>query len=129
MLLDHEINHIVMLTRPLQDPELSSECGTIHRWLSTQGSRHCRNCNNLDMRMGFWHEEMDPKSRQYTTLTVGPLGYYECKCMPFGLTNAPATFQRMMESCLGDLHLNCCLIYLDDVVVHSKMEEEHLISL
>ncbi len=83
----------------------------------------------LDMRMEFWHVEMDPKSRQYTAFTVGPLGFYECKCMPFGLTNAPATFQRMMESCLGYLHLNCCLIYLDDVVVYSKTEEEHLVSL
>ena len=49
------------------------------------------------MRMGFWHVEMDPKSRQYTAFTVGPLGFYECKHMPFALTNAPATFQRMMD--------------------------------
>ena len=46
--------------------------------------------------------------------------------MPFGLTNAPAKFQRLMENCLGDLHLNWCIIYLDDIIIYSKTPEEHL---
>ena len=49
--------------------------------------------------------------------------------MPFGLTNAPATFRRLMESCLSDLHLNWCIIYLDDVIVFSKTPEEHIARL
>ena len=43
-----------------------------------------------------------------------------------GLTNAPATFQRLMETCLDDLHLNWCIIYLDNVIIFSKLPEEHL---
>ena len=31
-----------------------------------------------------------------------------------------------MESCLGDMHLNWCIIYLDDLIVFSKTPEEHL---
>ena len=46
--------------------------------------------------------------------------------MPFGLTNAPATFQHLNENCLGDLHLNWCIIYLDDIIVYSKTPEEHI---
>ena len=49
--------------------------------------------------------------------------------MPFGATNAPATFQRLMESCLGDLNLNWCIIYLDDVVVFAPTVPEHLTRL
>ena len=46
--------------------------------------------------------------------------------MPFGLTNASATFQCLMESCLGEMHLKWCIIYLDDIIVFSKMPEEHI---
>ena len=46
--------------------------------------------------------------------------------MPFGLTNAPATFQRVMETCLGDLNLHWCIIYLDDIVIFSKDLASHL---
>ena len=44
----------------------------------------------------------------------------------FGLCNAPATFQRLMETCLGDMHLQWCIIYLDDIIVFSKTPEEHI---
>ena len=46
--------------------------------------------------------------------------------MPFGLTNAPATFQHLMETCLGEIHLKWCIIYLDDIIVFSKTPEEHI---
>ena len=46
--------------------------------------------------------------------------------MPFGLTNAPATFQHLMESCLGDYHLKYCIIYLDDIIIFSKTPEENI---
>ena len=81
---------------------------------------------SLDLKSGYWQVELDEESIPYTAFTVGPLGFYECLRMPFGLTNAPATFQRLMENCLGDLHLIWCKIYLDDIIVYSKTPEEHL---
>ena len=57
---------------------------------------------------------------------LGSMGLYECECMPFGLCNAPPTFQRLMLNCLGELNLTYCLIYLDDVIIFSRTEEEHL---
>ena len=49
--------------------------------------------------------------------------------MPFRLVNVLATFQRLMETCLGDLQLNWCLIHLDVVIVFSKMSKDHLVWL
>ena len=72
---------------------------------------------------------MDEESRQYTTFTVGSMGMYEFLHMPYGLYNAPVTFQHLMQNCLGELNLTYALIYLDDVIVYSKTEEEHLVCL
>jgi hypothetical protein len=46
--------------------------------------------------------------------------------MQFGLTNAQATFQRLMEICMGDLNLRDCLIYLDDIIIFSTIFKEHI---
>ena len=82
--------------------------------------------STFDMNSGFWQVPMSPESKQYTTFTLGSMGLYECESMPFGLCNAPPTFQRLMLNCLGELNLTYCLIYLDDVIVFSHTEEEHL---
>ena len=84
---------------------------------------------SIDLKAGYWQVELDEDSIPLTAFTVGPLSFYECVRMPFGLTNEPATFQRLMENCLGNLHLNWCIIYLDDVVIFSRTPEEHLVRL
>ena len=80
----------------------------------------------FNMNSGFWQVPMDEESKQYTAFMLGSMGPYECESMPFGLCNAPPTFQRLMQNCLGELNLTYCLIYLDDVIIFSQTEEEHL---
>ena len=46
--------------------------------------------------------------------------------MPFGLTNAPAAFHRFMNDIFGDLLNVCMLVYLDDILIYSDSEEEHI---
>ena len=52
-------------------------------------------------------------------------GHFEYTVMPFGLTNAPAVFQHMTNNIFRDLLDVCLIIYLDDLLVYSKTEEEH----
>ena len=82
--------------------------------------------SSMDLKSGFWQVRMSEKSRQYTAFTVGSLGVYEFLQMPYGLCNAPATFQRLMQNCLGELNLTYALVYLDDMIVYLRMEEDHL---
>ena len=81
---------------------------------------------SLNLKSGYWQVELGKESIPLMAFMVSPLGFYECVCMPFGLTNAPAMFQHLMENCLGELHLNWCIIYLDDIIIFSKMSQEHL---
>ena len=80
----------------------------------------------LDMKSGYHQIEIDEQHKERTAFTVGPLGFFEYNRMPMGLANAPATYQRVMEECLGDLHLRICFIYLDDIIIFAKSFEEHL---
>ena len=82
--------------------------------------------SKLDLRSGYWQVEIKEEDKQKTAFQVGTLGFYEFNRMPFGLCNAPATFQRLIERCMGDMNLRDCLIYLDDVIIFSSTFEEHL---
>ena len=82
--------------------------------------------SSMDFKSGFWQIKMAPGLQQYTAFTVGNLGFYEFTRMPFGLCNAPAMFQHLMQNTLGELNLTYCVIYLDDVIVFGRTEEEHL---
>ena len=59
----------------------------------------------VDMKSGYHQVEIAEEHKARTAFTVGPLGFYEYNRMGFGQTNSPATYQRLMEECLGDLYL------------------------
>ena len=80
----------------------------------------------LDLKSGFWQIKMAEASKKYTTVTVGNLGFFKCDRMPFGLCNVLATFQQLMQNCMGELNFIYCLIYLDDLIMFLQTAEEHL---
>ena len=82
--------------------------------------------SKLDLRSGYWQVEMKEEDKHKTAFSVGSLGFFECNRMAFGLTNAPATFQRLMERCMGELNLRECLIFLDDILIFLITFEEHI---
>ena len=90
---------------------------------SLSGSKYF---SKLDLRSGYWQVGVKETDKYKTAFSAGPLGFFECNRMAFGLTNAPATFQRLMERCMGELHLKECLIYLDDIIIFSKSFDEHI---
>ena len=79
----------------------------------------------LDLASGYWQVEVEEDDKEKTAFST-PQGHFHFNVMPFGLTNAPATFQRLMECILAGLNPSHCLIYLDDIIVHSTTFSEHL---
>ena len=80
----------------------------------------------MDLKSGFWQVKVSEDSRQYKAFTVGSTGVYKFLCMPYGLCNVPATFQHLMQNCLGELNLSFAMVYLNDMIVYSEMLEDHL---
>ena len=46
--------------------------------------------------------------------------------MSFGLCNAPRTFQAFINKIFRDFLNIFCTVYLDDILVYSNTEEEHI---
>ena len=66
---------------------------------------------------------------QEKTAFFTPVGNYHHKVMPFGLKNAGSTYQRMMTK-MFELQLDKNVkVYIDDMVVKSKLLSEHLTDL
>jgi hypothetical protein len=80
----------------------------------------------LDTKSGYHQIEITEYHKERTAFTVGPLDFYDYNPMPFVLSNSQATYQRLMEDCLGELHLNVCFIFLDDIIIFSRTFDEHL---
>lgn len=81
--------------------------------------------STLDLAHGYWQVGVHPADKEKTAF-VTPMGLYEFNRMPMGLCNAPGTFQRLVESCLGDQNFETLLLYLDDIIVFSPSFEAHI---
>lgn len=60
----------------------------------------------------------------HKTAITTPFGLFEFPFMTFGLCNAAQTFQRFMDGVLRGLDF--CYAYIDDILVASESEEQHL---
>lgn len=79
---------------------------------------------SFDFKMGFYQIKMHPKDIEKTAFGTF-LGLYEFIRMPFGLKGAPATFMRAMNELRREL-TSATFVYMDDVVLASNSEEDHL---
>ena len=78
----------------------------------------------MDLKSAYHQIPVHPSDIEKTAF-ICHHGLFEFVRMPFGLANAPACLQRIMDYIFGDMIGQSVMIYLDDIVVFTKTEEEH----
>ena len=78
----------------------------------------------IDLRSGYYHIGLMQESRAKSAFVV-PMGKWQFKRTPFGLSQAPAYFQLLIDKVLMGC-ISFAMGYLDDIIIFSKTEEEHL---
>ncbi|KAG1926575.1 retrotransposable element [Pimephales promelas] len=63
---------------------------------------------------------------EWKTVFFTTRGHYEYLVIPYGLANSPAVFQSFINEIFRDLLNQCVIAYIDDILIYSKNEDEHI---
>jgi hypothetical protein len=80
--------------------------------------------SKIDLRSGYHQVRIKDENISKTTFRTR-YGHYEFTVVSFGLTNAPVVFMCLMNGVFRDYLDKFVIVFLDDILVYSKTEEEH----
>jgi len=80
--------------------------------------------SKIDLASGY-HQILIAEGDITKTAFQTRYGQYEFVVMPFGLTSAPTAFMRLMNEVLHDYLDKFVIIFIDDILVYSRSQEEH----
>ena len=82
-------------------------------------------CTTRHLQCGYWQMTINPSNREKTAFCPVPeMGLFQFCCMPFGLSGTLSSFQRLVSQIFRGLLF--VTTYIDNVLVHSANEEEHV---
>ena len=79
----------------------------------------------IDLRSAYHQIRLRPEDTEKTAFRT-PYGHFEFTVVSFGLCNAPATFQSLMFRVLRPMLGRFVACYLDDILIYSETQEEHV---
>ena len=96
----------------------------ISQMLQRLGQHRPRYFAKLDLTSSYHQAPLAANSRLYTAF-ITLMGIFEWLRVPMGLKGAPSYFQQVMATVvLAGLMYIICELYLDDIIVHGKTEDE-----
>ena len=78
----------------------------------------------IDLRAGYYHIGLSESAKPKTAFVISNVGKYQFNRVPFGLAQATAYFMKLINIVLTGIDF--AMGYLDDIIIFSKTEEEHL---
>ncbi len=101
----------------------------IKAMLHRLGDKQAKHFGKMDFTKGYYQASLSEASRKYTAF-ITYCGIYEWLRVPMGLKGAPAYFQYMIATIvLSGLLYICCELYIDDVIVFGRNEDEFIENL
>ena len=83
---------------------------------------------STDLHSGF-HQVKTTDEAKKKLAVVTEFGQYSWSRMPMGAKNCPSVFQRVMDKCFRSMPTSSLVIYLDDLLLHTKDMPTHLLKL
>ena len=80
--------------------------------------------SKIYLRSGY-HQVRSKDEDIFKTTFRTRYGHYKFFVMPFGLTNSPTVFMCLMNNVMHKYLDKIVVVFIDDILVYSKFEEEH----
>ena len=128
MIEKFDINVLMLVVNEVRDMSEGKGCISLvllpkldELYVKLQGYKVLR---TLDLWSGYYHIGLSDSAKPKTAFVISGMGKFKLNRVPFSLVQAPAYFQRLINELLTDC--NFAMGYLDDIIIFSKTEEEHL---
>jgi len=110
--------------RPLKDVTIKNKYPLPRIDILFDQLLHARIFSKIDLRSGYHQIKIRAEDIPKTVFSTR-YGLFEYLVMSFGLTNAPAHFMYLMNSVFMPELDKFVVVFIDDILIYSKSEEEH----